>query len=419
ERKRSCLLEQGQSLLKELQSRERSLESSRKEQERLREEESSVRKQCQALRDRLDDLCGQLLFCRREEAEKDLQASRGKLERWNRSYDEVEQGFRKAETAAQAAAVRLGQLQSQLAEAQRMAETAEKELRCAAISRMGSWELYRRSLRSEEEKAVLQKRISDFGQEKSALAAEKSSLERSIQGRALPDLEGLQQEQLQLRAQREQLQQAQNRILSRLDRNRLSRDSIRRIAEKTAEQGRKCAMLQDLSDTLNGTLKGKQKITLERYIQSAYFDRVLESANQRLSRMSEGRFQLRRRVENAHSAQSGLELDVFDEYTGSQRDVRSMSGGESFKASLALALGLADVVQAHAGGVQLEAMFIDEGFGSLDGDSLEQAMRVLEQLSSGKRLVGIISHVEELRQRIDRKLIVKGGPRGSHLQPSW
>ncbi|MBQ6807926.1 MAG: SMC family ATPase, partial [Firmicutes bacterium] len=102
--------------------------------------------------------------------------------------------------------------------------------------------------------------------------------------------------------------------------------------------------------------------------------------------------------------------------TRSQRDARTMSGGESFLASLALALGMADVVQAHAGGVQLDSMFIDEGFGSLDGDSLEQALRILEQLSSGQRLVGVISHVEELRQRIDRKLIVKGGRHGSHLQ---
>ena len=135
--------------------------------------------------------------------------------------------------------------------------------------------------------------------------------------------------------------------------------------------------------------------------------------------MSGGRYYLKRRMTaDSLRSQTGLELDVFDYYTGRLRSVQSLSGGESFKASLALALGLADVVQQHAGGVQLDAVFIDEGFGSLDRESLDQAVRILQELTGGGRLAGIISHVDELKERIERKIYVKKGMHGSRVELS-
>lgn len=132
--------------------------------------------------------------------------------------------------------------------------------------------------------------------------------------------------------------------------------------------------------------------------------------------MTDGRYLLQRRERSGNlRSQTGLELDVFDYYTGRLRSVQSLSGGESFKASLSMALGLADVVQQHAGGIQLDAVFIDEGFGSLDRDSLNQAIRILNELAGSHRLAGIISHVEELKERIDRKIIVKKEITGSSL----
>ena len=162
-----------------------------------------------------------------------------------------------------------------------------------------------------------------------------------------------------------------------------------------------------LARTANGTMTGKERFQFETYIQISYFDRVIASANLRLRTMTGGQYELVR-AETADNirSKSGLELNVIDHYNGSQRSVRSLSGGESFKASLALALGLSDVVQSTAGGIQLDAMFIDEGFGSLDEESLEQAMAVLGDLSTGNRLIGIISHVGELKRCIDRQLIV-------------
>ena len=173
---------------------------------------------------------------------------------------------------------------------------------------------------------------------------------------------------------------------------------------------KKYVWVSALSDTANGAtgrFKGKDKIMLETYIQMNYFDRIIKRANTRLMIMTDGQYDLVRRTEGLSKAgQSGLDLDVIDHYNGSQRSVKTLSGGESFKASLALALGLADEIQMSAGGIKLDTMFIDEGFGSLDEDSLAAAMKALSSLAEGNRLVGIISHVGELKQRIEKQIIV-------------
>jgi len=162
-----------------------------------------------------------------------------------------------------------------------------------------------------------------------------------------------------------------------------------------------------LSDTASGNLGGKEKMPLETFAQLHLFDRVLRRANLRLLAMTEGRYELRRRAEADNiRAKSGLELDVADHYNGTVRNVRTLSGGEGFKASLALALGLADETESVSGGVHIDAMFLDEGFGSLDSASLENAIATLATLSDGCRLVGIISHVSQLRERIDRQILV-------------
>lgn len=175
--------------------------------------------------------------------------------------------------------------------------------------------------------------------------------------------------------------------------------------------------VKNLSDTANGELSGKEKIAFEQYIQSAYFSEIIFEANKRFGYMTSGRYRLISR-KNAYDlrSQSGLELDVFDNYTGRERSVKSLSGGESFKASLSLALGLSDVMQRKAGGICLDTMFVDEGFGSLDGESVSQAIEILNRLSADNRLVGIISHVNELKENIDKKIIIKKGPKGSEIK---
>jgi len=202
-------------------------------------------------------------------------------------------------------------------------------------------------------------------------------------------------------------EEAYSRQFSQLQSNRRIYEAVQGQQEKMAEAEQEYVWMRVLSDTAGGTLSGKRKIELETYVQMAYFDRILRRANLRLMTMSSGQYELKRQ-ENGEGKKekAGLELNVIDHYNGTERSVKTLSGGESFQASLSLALGLSDEIQAGAGGIRLDAMFVDEGFGSLDEDSLNQAIRSLNDLAEGQRLVGIISHVGELKDRIERKIIV-------------
>lgn len=194
---------------------------------------------------------------------------------------------------------------------------------------------------------------------------------------------------------------------SRINTNKTALENIDVKSGKLIAAEKKYSWVKALSNTANGQLSGKEKIMLETYIQMHYFDRIIARANTRLMIMTDGQYDLVRRKEAlSKSGQSGLDLDVIDHYNGSRRSVKTLSGGESFKASLALALGLSDEIQSSAGGIKLDSMFVDEGFGSLDEDSLSAAMKALTSLADGDRLVGIISHVGELKQRIEKQIVV-------------
>lgn len=178
-------------------------------------------------------------------------------------------------------------------------------------------------------------------------------------------------------------------------------------------------LLQSISATANGQISGKARISLEAYVQMRYFDRILDRANLHFSQMTSGQYDLIRQEDPQDlRSQSGLELAVIDHTNGSVRSVKSLSGGETFIASLSLALGLSEEVEAWAGGIQLDALFVDEGFGSLDEDTLAQAMAALDSLTRGSRLVGIISHVSELQETIPKQIAVtkRVGGQGSQIQ---
>jgi len=196
-------------------------------------------------------------------------------------------------------------------------------------------------------------------------------------------------------------------ILTRKKSNEDAYKTIVRISNQLSEFHERIKWLKPLSDTVNGELTGKDKIKLETYIQAAYFDRIISRANDRLMHMSGAQYELRRRGSGSRQCQSGLDLDVIDHYNETERDVKTLSGGESFLASLSLALGLSDEIQSYAGGIRFDSLFVDEGFGSLDEDTLSQAIQALTSVSQNNRLVGIISHVRELNERIDRKIVVK------------
>ena len=221
------------------------------------------------------------------------------------------------------------------------------------------------------------------------------------------DLAALQAEKAALEARRTALTEQEKTMTALLRPNQAAlREYQQRAAERTALETR-WQWVNALASTASGTLSSKQKIRLETYIQMTYLDRILVHANTRLMQMTAGQYELERIGAENQRSQSGLDLGVIDHYNGTRRSVKTLSGGESFKASLALALGLSDEVQRAAGGIRLDTLFLDEGFGSLDDESLEQAIRVLVGLTEGNRLVGIISHVAALKDRIDLQVVVK------------
>ena len=240
------------------------------------------------------------------------------------------------------------------------------------------------------------------------LTSKIESLKKSLEGIEISDVTDKKAKKTELEYKRNDLtkkiQEERTRI--RINNNVLA--NIKDKAESLKETEKNLSYITSLSKTANGDLAGKEKIKLETYIQTTYFDRIIRRANLRFMEMSSGQYELKRqRVASDIRGQSGLDLVVIDHYNGTERSVRTLSGGESFMASLSLALGLSEEVQSSSGGVSVDTLFVDEGFGTLDSDSLDLAYKALTNVTEGNRLVGIISHVAELRNKIDNQIIVK------------
>ena len=240
------------------------------------------------------------------------------------------------------------------------------------------------------------------------LTSKIESLKKSLEGIEITDVTDKKAKKTELEYKCNDLikkiQEERTRI--RINNNVL--ENIKDKAESLKETEKNLSYITSLSKTANGDLAGKEKIKLETYIQTTYFDRIIRRANLRFMEMSSGQYELKRqRVASDIRGQSGLDLVVIDHYNGTERSVRTLSGGESFMASLSLALGLSEEVQSSSGGVSVDTLFVDEGFGTLDSDSLDLAYKALTNVTEGNRLVGIISHVAELRNKIDNQIIVK------------
>ena len=276
---------------------------------------------------------------------------------------------------------------------------------------------YLSKLLTEEAIRALKGEVERFGEQLTSVTADKKRLQIETEGLNYRHTDSLETTKMQYDREKTEAEQRKMVVYSRIEHNLKINENLKKTKGEIERLERHYLTIKNLSDTANGDLQGKQRLAFERYIQAFYFNRVLMEANKRFSYMTNKRFELVRKDEASDMrSQSGLEIDVMDHYTGKTRSVKSLSGGESFKASLALALGLSDMIQTHAGGVQMDTMFVDEGFGALDSESLEQAIDVLNALTHGNRLVGIISHVSELREKIDRKIVVKKGNTGSYVE---
>lgn len=243
--------------------------------------------------------------------------------------------------------------------------------------------------------------------ELSVLNGKKAALEKTLKESESYDITELNTNLNELTSAQKTLDDKRQMLFSRIKHNSEIKEKISENSEKLSALDKKYLVYCALSNTANGNVSGKEKITLETFVQMKYFDSIIGKANIRLLTMTDGQYELVRRNEAQNKrSQVGLDLDVLDHYNGTSRSVGTLSGGESFMASLCLALGLSDEIQSSNGGIKLDTMFVDEGFGSLDGEALDRALSALVSLSQGNRLVGIISHVEALGERIDNKIIV-------------
>ncbi|MBE6971053.1 MAG: SMC family ATPase [Ruminococcaceae bacterium] len=303
--------------------------------------------------------------------------------------------------------VTVAQLQSQVAEIRAQLPYVDKSAATAEIAALtdkrGS--LVRELSKAEENRNKVRESLA-------AIRATLVQLQKTLENRVQEDPDKLEEQRAALIEQKKAVLSKQKLVHTRITTNENAQLHIAQKSSELQVLEEKYAWMKSLSDTANGNISGKEKIMLETYIQTTYFDRILERANIRLQKMSGGQYDLkRRRTATNLRGQSGLELDIVDHINTTERSVNTLSGGEAFLASLALALGLSDEVQMSTG-IRLDTLFVDEGFGSLDSEALAKAYNTLAGLTEGNRLVGIISHVTELKERIDKQIVVtkeKGG----------
>ncbi len=408
--------------------RKECLEELRQTEERLKQVEESVTQRTERQRN-LDielaktgrdiaNLQAELAYPSLEAANQAVAEATKKLDELKLALQNAEKAYRRSRQTLDSKLTLLAdQEQRQGAVIQVGAQALEKYQVKYEEAGFSAEAVYHAALMSEPALAELKERNVAYRETYKAAEAEMLRLQKETKDQQPKDTERILAEQSVLQAGKDQADQENQIIAARLRnnamivQNTLKADAERRRLEK------EYLVIMNLAKTANGELAGKQKIAFEQFVQAAYFNQIITEANKRLAIMTNARYALLRKENAADKrSQSGLELDVLDNYTGKVRPVKSLSGGESFKASLALALGLSDVIQSYAGGVEIDTMFIDEGFGALDAESLEQAIVTLHGLTVGNRLVGIISHVSELKERIDKKILIQKDIAGSTIK---
>ncbi|MFC4695102.1 SbcC/MukB-like Walker B domain-containing protein, partial [Geodermatophilus arenarius] len=311
--------------------------------------------------------------------------------------------------AAVAAAVEEGRARTAAGEAR---DAAEQRAAAAGFAGVGEAAA---ALLEDGRLAALDRRLRDHDEAHAVVVATLADPELADLGER-PDVAAGQQRCAELTARRED-------AVTALDQARRCADALDALAGdvvsaevELAERRARAEQVSGLADLVGGRGANTLRMRLQSFVLAARLEQVAEVASRRLQEMSRGRYTfLHSDALGRHGARGGLGLDVLDEYTGVRRPTKTLSGGESFMASLALALGLADVVTAEAGGVQMDTLFVDEGFGTLDAQALDAVMGVLDELRRGGRTVGVISHLEELRTRIPTRLEVVAGRSGSRL----
>lgn len=335
---------------------------------------------------------------------------KGHREACRRRYEQLQLQRERLDASCRQLAERLASLQE---EESRLEKAFVREL---AEQGFTGREAYKAACLPLKELEEREKALHEHRQEERLLRQRMDEVLPRLEGKKPVDLEQLKEELARAQQQREAFFRRESELQRRIAVNGGAVEELQRVRQRKAAVQERWAVIDKLYRSVSGQLSQKVKISFETYVQQYYFKQVIAAANKRLTVLTDGVFTLRCKEEAKNMrSQAGLDLDVLDRSTGLWRDVSTLSGGESFMASLALALGLSDVVQARSGGIRLEAMFIDEGFGTLDENALRQAMNLLGRLADGRRLIGVISHVPEMKERIERRIVVRKRLTGSEL----
>jgi len=401
----------------QLASLERSLQTNEEATTQNEQQKNSIISDIASKTGELKALKSSLEYADRQQAEASIEA-------WTGNLNSLKEAFRQAEEAYHALKNKLEGNQTLLSDQKKRLNSViqSKEQALTAYTKKLSEcdfpneEVYHNALKTESEISELKHSIEQYQNEVQAVEQDLRRLSKETENKQEQDMEQLEAAKQKLEQEKRQADESIRTLIARLGTNEPIAKALGRAISDVAVYQQEYLLLSNLSKTANGELAGKQKLAFEQYVQASYFNQILIEANKRLKIMTNSRFELLRREDAVDlRAQTGLEIDVLDHYTGRIRSVKSLSGGESFKASLSLALGLSDVIQSYAGGVEIDTLFIDEGFGALDAESLEQAIQTLVGLAAGNRLVGIISHVSELKEQIDRQVVIKKSSSGSEI----
>lgn len=346
----------------------------------------------------------------------ELSNAKRKKEELKRAHEQAQEAFNRLQNEEQIKQGQINDKQQLLTSLQKEMKEERQQFK-DMMDKQGfkDYGAYIEAKRNEEQILHLTDQVRKHGEEMRSVHDRLADLGKHLDGRERPDLESLNQSIIFCTEELKMANQELNRIQTDISQNEGIYRRVNDINEGIKELEAQYLTVGHLAEIARG--QNTNRITFERYVLASFLEDILLVANERLRKMTSGRYELIRKNDRSKgNVQSGLELLVFDQFTGQERHVKTLSGGESFKASLALALGLADIVQQHAGGVSLETMFIDEGFGTLDPESLDHAIEALMDIQSSGRLVGIISHVPELKERIDARLEVISSQNGSRTE---
>lgn len=345
-----------------------------------------------------------------EEKIKDMEKERIQLEK---SWEDAQTRLQKAKEDQTKITANLSHANKQLEEAEEKRKKAEHQF-MEAISKAAfdSEQAYHEAKMQEDERQKLKKDIEQFKQNRSTLNEQVNELKVTLKDKTQVDLPALQDQMEQLKQAYEAALQTWNQSKEYHQEAIELKANIIDATNRVRKNEKQLGTIVDLYDAIRG--QNSQKVSFERYLQIEYLEQIIEAANHRLKRLSNGQFFLiRSDRQESHGRQSGLALDVYDAYTGRMRDVKTMSGGEKFNASLCLALGMSDVIQSFQGNISIETMFIDEGFGTLDEEALNKAIDTLVDLQQSGRMIGVISHVQELKTIFPAVLEVSKTKEGS------